>query len=397
MSHRKVEQKKFTTHDSHFLLIGLGVVIIAVVIALQTTTSSAVTPVDSIINNRNASLAGARISVENKNNSTIVNQVSVHGVAREIFHYTSLKGSNPSASISANGKKIAYVDNLYNIRVYDTVSKSTKLIKTSVAFNNNNIKLTRSYLTASISPNGEYIISNAALYEGGVSVLLSSDGKTSTDLSCNGGDVAWADDSARFAIASSESPIGGDTSCLYVAAPNSPLSGKNILPKDSKGLTKNAFSPSWSPDGKKIAFAYEYLDSHTLADYDTANKSRGIYVVNRDGSAVTEVTTNQSYSTNPIWKDATTLMYGLSNIYTGKAKGVYSINTDGTNNTLLYSGDFSNYVPVALYPNKKTIQFMANNQAATYISGSSYVAKIYTLNIDTKVATLVSTATYTNF
>jgi len=53
------------------------------------------------------------------------------------------------------------------------------------------------------------------------------------------------------------------------------------------------FSPSWSPDGTKIAF-------HSLRD-----RIAQIYVMNADGSGQTRVTDNPPDNSNPDWGPAT--------------------------------------------------------------------------------------------
>src|SRR5205807_1353061 len=90
-------------------------------------------------------------------------------------------------------------------------------------------------------------------------------------------------------------------------------------------------TPTWSPDGNKIAFV-SYLDGNGE-----------IYVVNTDGSQVTRLTNNTDADTEPAWSpDGKTIAFAVLD---GAAPGVYTMAADGTNRTQLTSGATSDQSP----------------------------------------------------
>jgi Tol biopolymer transport system component len=82
------------------------------------------------------------------------------------------------------------------------------------------------------------------------------------DLSPDGTQVAVVSDAAN--------PFGGDVTLSVVPARGGPL--RTLPVKDSPGLGHN--DPSWSPDGKRIAFSYNGRDGGTgtprIGVYDTS-------------------------------------------------------------------------------------------------------------------------------
>ena len=342
-----------------------------------------------------ATAAGALYVTETGTTATVYT-VSTTGTKKEIFSFAKKSDTSVQPSISADGTKIAYTDEENNLKLYSTVTKQSVLLKASSSDENN---MTKSYSfdTPIISPDGKYVAATMLEYENREGAIVATDGSSYTNIGEQGrGDFSWSPDSSRFAVASETNYFGGTPASLYVAKAVAPNDGKNLLPTDKDGFAKSSFSPSWSPDGTKIAFAYEYLETATSGPTDDISHHRGIYVVNADGTNFAEVTSNQSYSTNPIWLDNTTIAYGLSNIYSKGNKGVYSIKADGTANTLLYSGDFGNYTPVSLSADSQTIFFTTDSFDGTYTAGgTTYTTQMRVLDLKGKTSTLVDSSVIT--
>ena len=143
-------------------------------------------------------------------------------------------------------------------------------------------------------------------------------------------------------------------------------------------MYKNTYTPSWSQNGKTIAFAHEYKDAQSDG---SESYFREIYTINADGISYTRVTKNESFSSNPVWT-ANGIIYGLSSTTqsSNKDKGIYKVSTDGTTNTKLYSGDLPNYIPVSISPDGKKLAFYTSSPVQNSWPSNSDVRKLNILN-----------------
>jgi TolB protein len=130
--------------------------------------------------------------------------------------------------------------------------------------------------------------------------------------------------------------------------------GKNM--KKIAETANEAVLPSWSPDGKQIAF----LDRHS--DHTTA-----IYLVNPDGTNLHEIVSgcrhHDDYQYAPLWsRDGKTILYDKINPESeaGHCR-MYVINTDGSGEAALagaeqarYDGDWSPDGKKIVYYSEKT-------------------------------------------
>jgi Tol biopolymer transport system component len=106
------------------------------------------------------------------------------------------------------------------------------------------------------------------------------------------GHLAWAADGSRVAF----DAYYGDRVGISTADP----SGASVTPLTS---AVNDTWPSWSPDGKKIAFASTRYDP-SIEACPTGVDLRcqtDIYVMNSDGSDVTRLTSDPAPEWNPVW------------------------------------------------------------------------------------------------
>jgi WD40 repeat protein len=99
--------------------------------------------------------------------------------------------------------------------------------------------------------------------------------------------------------------------------------------------------PSWSPDGKQLAFVCDKDKNH-----------KGLFIVNSDGNGIREVKLrdleNPAVLRNPIWSpDGTQILYVAGSDY--ERTNIYSVHPDGSNNySLTHQEDF--YDIVSVYP-----------------------------------------------
>ena len=120
-------------------------------------------------------------------------------------------------------------------------------------------------------------------------------------------------------------------------------------------------SPTWSPDGTKIAFV-----SYRDGNYE-------IYSMNADGTGVTRLTSNTVSDVDPSWSPDSTKIafasYRDSSIY----PEIYVMNVDGTGQTRLTISTFKNLTP-SWSPDGTKIAFASTRDNGYY--------QLYTMNPD---------------
>jgi len=127
-----------------------------------------------------------------------------------------------------------------------------------------------------------------------------------------------------------------------------------VINADGSGLkrvtTSSGEYPAWSPDGSRIAFA-----SARAGNYD-------IYVMNADGSAQTQLTTDPAYDMSPAWSpDGTQIAFDTQRdsfppkeVGIGPEFEIHIINADGTGDIRLTNNTDEDRFP-AWAPNTKIV------------------------------------------
>ncbi len=146
--------------------------------------------------------------------------------------------------------------------------------------------------------------------------------------------------------------VGGE-SHIYTMNPDG--SGMQML---TTGL--NDSGAAWSPDGKKIAFVRE----NSAPNFD-------IYVVNADGTGLTQLTTLPGYEAAPAWSpDGTKLAFSSNR--DGPDADIFTMNSNGTSIVNLTDAWPDHDVSPAWSPDGSTITFIRYNPADPIFSDDSW-------------------------
>jgi Tol biopolymer transport system component len=146
--------------------------------------------------------------------------------------------------------------------------------------------------------------------------VMNGDGSGVTNLTNNPGDdfePAWSPDGKKIAFWSNRD---GNNEVYVMNADGSDQTNLTNNPADD-----GAASTYWSPDGKKIVFA---------SDRDG---NRDVFVMNADGTNPTNLTNNPADDDLPAWSPD-----GVKIAFTSDRGGIYVMNSDGSNQTLLHKG-----------------------------------------------------------
>jgi Tol biopolymer transport system component len=127
---------------------------------------------------------------------------------------------------------------------------------------------------------------------------------------------------------------------------------------DSLRLSSEDWSPSWSPDGQKIAFV------------SGRNGAPEIYVMNGDGSNQIRLTNNRARDSSPSWSPD-----GLKIIFDSIRDGnweIYTMNTDGTEQTRLTNNQANDGMP----------SWSPDGTQVAFYSARDGNVEIYSMNAD---------------
>lgn len=153
--------------------------------------------------------------------------------------------------------------------------------------------------TPAWSPDGSQIAFTRVSYAGDTAktsvYVMNSDGTGVREIASDGAEPAWSPDGKRIAFASARDRNG--KTCFADCSPSGEIYVAEADGADARRLTNEKAedsSPSWSPDGKQIAFI---SDLSNRRDHENE-----IYVVDADGGTAERVTKNSVWDLEPDWK-----------------------------------------------------------------------------------------------
>ncbi len=145
--------------------------------------------------------------------------------------------------------------------------------------------------------------------------IMNADGSDQQSLGINGAFTDWSPDGTRLVYISGKSGNQEIYTCL--------TNGSN-----EQKLTETAMNetfPSWSHDGRKIAFSASIGDMNDGTSYE-------IFVMNFDGTGMTQLTNNNCSDFFPKWSADDTQIVFESDLPDGPGnEEVYVMNADGSN------------------------------------------------------------------
>jgi len=119
----------------------------------------------------------------------------------------------------------------------------------------------------------------------------------------------WSPDGSKFAYTDDFGALN-----IVNADGSNPVRVTNLLPKWN-------YNPTWSPDGTRIAFYSDLASSTYRTD---------IYIVNVDGTGLTQITTMTGDEDGPDWSPDGTLIAFSSRGTSTYNGGIYTVHPDGT-------------------------------------------------------------------
>jgi Tol biopolymer transport system component len=174
--------------------------------------------------------------------------------------------------------------------------------------------------------------------------MINADGTGETNLTrtkaSSEGAPSWSPDSKKITYLRGSDPSGEIFNDIYVMNSDGTKQRRLIKATDTKDFEAGFESPSWSPDGEKIAFMrttrVDFVNSSPSSAVPATGPS-GLYVMKPDGTGLKKLSKEMSYAQSPLWspdgKEIAFTREHAGDVYVDQ--DVYVMNADGTGRTRL--------------------------------------------------------------
>jgi Tol biopolymer transport system component len=140
----------------------------------------------------------------------------------------------------------------------------------------------------SLSPDGKRIAFSTVAHDTTQIAIIGADGSRLTILG-EGSQPTWSPDAKRLAFTRN---VGGHSHLFLI----DPDTGTNLVQLTSGDFDHEA--PAWSPDGQFIIFG---TNRSAAKDATTTTSALNLYLIARDGTGLTQITSGESKATQPNW------------------------------------------------------------------------------------------------
>ena len=127
--------------------------------------------------------------------------------------------------------------------------------------------------------------------------VIGSDGSDATVIALDAADAAWSPDGKQIAFVSTKDRFG--ETCFEDCEPSGEIYVADADGRHPRRLTESEAdeaSPTWSPDGKRIAFVSDRSNREA--------HENEIWVVDADGAEPVRITSNSVWDLEPDWRGA---------------------------------------------------------------------------------------------
>ncbi len=339
---------------------------------------------------------GSYIYAKNSKTDTRIYKV-VDGTETELFSIDKPAGDTYDSvvgSLSADKQYLYFTNYIGDLMRYNMATDQIETLRQASPYvEGMAVGEVRGYYNPVLSPDGKFLSVEWRGWESRGIDILNPDGtdylETKTERYnplFNADQISWSPDGKQFVLSAPFSEFGGFPAKLYAAAVADPTAGKALVPADiqlggEEATPKNVYDASWSPDGKKIAFAYAYKYTGNIGQEDEQSfrNLTEIFIVNPDGTDLRQITHQDKEARTPLWLDTDTLIYSISKTdETASINQTATLTTKQQSSTLLKEG-YERYAIKSLSPDKEKIVYEAWNG-----SGYSTNRGLYILDLKTR-------------
>ena len=270
----------------------------------------------------------------------------------------------PPASAAANGSSGGHQHTEISNAKIAFIRHSDIYVMNSDGSGQTNLTSTKESVGEGVwSPNGKKIALFArSARERSLDIyVINADGTGEINLTrtkaSSEGAPSWSPDSKKITYLRGSDPSGGIFNDIYVMNADGTNQRRLIKATDTRDFEVGFESPSWSPDGEKIAFMrttrVDFVNSSPSSAVPATGPS-GLYMMRPDGTGLRKLSKQMSYAQSPLWSPD-----GKEIAFSGAGEKKYVVNAGGTEPRELMPHVRDHISSYSWSPNGKKIAFAA--------------------------------------